>query len=585
MVISGVSQRTALGAIIGAALLFRTAFFIGPGNPDEFGYFQHAHNIFSGAFDLRNEFSGAGRFLVYVPVGIFFRIFGIHNYAAALWPLLCSLTGIVLLYSIGKLLFDGRTALLSAALLAVFPLDALNSTEVLPDAIVHVCIALSVYLFLKAHRASSGKSSCVLYLLSGISAGAGYFARENAPLLFFLFVITFAVYKKLFKPGYLLLCAGCVVPPLAEGIYQYARTGDFLLHWRIAYEFNHNIKLPPDFLFYPRAVFSPFGCFGVFYYVFAAALLYLAFRRKLHTIAAPLIWFLSSFVYLEFGSVSLSEFVPIFKTERYLSVVTIPMILIAAYFLTALPAHTFVIPGYLRRMTGRLCVIIFLIALISMPVFYLFKEKAFIIIKNIYNLTQHVHSFEENIAVFDNLYRAVTVNLFFWICAGSAVSLFIINGGRCISRQVKLLVPVFSLVFLPSSIFSMTVRAAQHKASIDKYEEAYKFIRDAHCVSVYTMHWRWPIILSYYFHYRQGSHFLDRDGYLNYVNNRDKGSVLKYLQNADDVNRLKGSCVIIDKEFLPALEADNRFSDIVRRIPESWEEKKKFKDVTIYRVK
>lgn len=143
------------------------------------------------------------------------------------------------------------------------------------------------------------------------------------------------------KRDYFFILIGLSTGFILESIIFYINTGDFLFRFNaLTYnyysvaessEFFGRGSFPFLLLNYPYIMFTSTNV-GIFYpFIFIALFYIVAFRKKE---AYPLfIWFIPVLLYLSFGTLSLTSYVPFAAVPRYLSIVTIPAILILAFFL------------------------------------------------------------------------------------------------------------------------------------------------------------------------------------------------------------------------------------------------------------
>lgn len=92
------------------ALALRLVFFTGLNTSDDFAYVNDVYRIIKpdGIFGEYRPCSWlmSCRVMLLYPMTLYFALFGISNFTAALYQLLCSLGGIVLIFYIGKILFN-----------------------------------------------------------------------------------------------------------------------------------------------------------------------------------------------------------------------------------------------------------------------------------------------------------------------------------------------------------------------------------------------------------------------------------------------------------------------------------------------
>ncbi len=95
--------------------------------------------------------------------------------------------------------------------------------------------------------------------------------------------------------------------------------------------FTANGLISRLFLHYPYYMLTD-AHFGLFFFFVGVSLIYFLYKRKKETYV-PIIWMLSLFLYLNFGTVSLKEYVPFPVIVRHLAIITFPVLLLIAYFI------------------------------------------------------------------------------------------------------------------------------------------------------------------------------------------------------------------------------------------------------------
>lgn len=373
------------------ALFLRVQFFVGFANndPQDDGiYINHASRVMSGEHfnftwaqklvsqeDMINPaHQFPFRWAMLLPTAASFSLFGVNDYSLGLYSLLCSLGSIVVIFYLGKTLFNERAGLIAAFLLSFFPLNVIHSTRLLPDVPIAFFMGLSVLLFLRGER-KTGIPSYLLLILSGISLGIGYLAKVSSVILF-VFIIGYLLFKWDFKKKHLLIFIGFILVFAAEGSYYYMQTGDFFLHSHLyskvyLFKYDTEIKgktqslaldnlinveyIPHQVKFYPLLLLNMkpgwrsrvIDCFGYFYYALIASLVILALmwlRRKAPKNAwIPALWVILLFMFLQFGPMNLQfagddflvNYLVIAKIPRYLTVLSIPAMLVIASLLSS----------------------------------------------------------------------------------------------------------------------------------------------------------------------------------------------------------------------------------------------------------
>lgn len=363
------------------ALSLRMYFFVGlvGCEPQDDGvYITNAKLINEGLFDFNSPYMKgdivnpvyvrAVRYAFNLLVAVSFTIFGVSNYSAALVTILASLGGIIIIFYIGRLLFNEKVGLIAAFLLSFFPLDVTLSTRVLPDIPMVFFMGLSVLFFLKADSIKSVgffDRKALYFLLSGLSLGFSYLFKELGLVLIGFFILYF-LYKRKIDFKFVFLIAGISLIVLAESLFFYVQTDDPLFRYHVtskSFLFKEsiemderiyttslgllNIKYPYnyDFLFHLRSllnlIITDTNFFGLFYFfVFFSVFYMLKVRDK--KLLILLFWIIPLYLYLEFGPVNVLydeghvNYSMVFKeadSERYLSTITLPALLILAFFL------------------------------------------------------------------------------------------------------------------------------------------------------------------------------------------------------------------------------------------------------------
>lgn len=330
-----------LVAIIG--VIIDLLLFTGLNWSDDPGYVYDAYRVLNGNFFLGAYLPGLRLMMIY-STALFFFLFGVSQFSAVLFPFLSYLGLVLLCYLFSKYIInDLRVGLLAAIFITVIPIVIAYSTWPMPDIPSAFFTGLSIFLFLYPHRKR------VHLFFSGFFTGLAYLLRVSGliPFLFFIpYIIYECIQKKKVNYHYVFLFLGIGSILLLEGLWYYSNTEDFLLRYHVVSNFytkdRPGINSALDY--YPYVMFNLdyFGKFrwdnlylvpfGIFFYFIFLSFFYIAIYRKkiMYNIA---LWFLIFFSYLEFGSMSFFEYIPIHKLDRHLTVILLPGMLMLAYFL------------------------------------------------------------------------------------------------------------------------------------------------------------------------------------------------------------------------------------------------------------
>jgi hypothetical protein len=362
-----------LGVILVAAVALRAIFFVGlaSGDPQDDGnYYKNAFALYEERRTHLEQFRSVPadwlanpidqfhvRPMVTYPIAGIFMALGPGETSAALWSFLCSMVTILVIYRLGEQCRPG-VGLMAALLCAFYPLEVINATRILSDVQVGMFSALSLLFFVAATR----RPAVGLFLAAGAATGGAYLA--NARGLIFLLIlcgsaIALALQRRIPWRGVPLLLAGFAGVFCIEASFYYAKTGDPLLSYHIqagaaSFKYLHEpvaeVRSGPLRIAYTngepfemlksvlRLTGRPTDQFGFFFVLFLAAACFSLVKRRnglLLAIAAALA------LYLEFGPVRLAmdwaqrelHYMMVFKQERFVLMLTAPLIVPAADFL------------------------------------------------------------------------------------------------------------------------------------------------------------------------------------------------------------------------------------------------------------
>ena len=319
------------------AVCVRGLSFTGIGEmPDPLSHIEDAYKIAQGKFEVP-DFYQRMRLGLILPISLFYWLWEVNEFSSALYPFLCSLGSVVLIFYLGQLLFDDAgSSLVCALFLAVFPMDVFYASQPMTEVPLSFLMALCVYFFLKGEQTTDKRHRKWYYIVSGIVAGFACMTKIFAVFLA-LFFVCYILYKKKLSTAYLWMTLGLCCVLFLESAFYYMQTGN-PVHRIASIVFEPGSGVEPNpgriylsFLFlYPYYWFVSLGHFGFFYYFIIPAFLY-SLWNKVRETHIPMLWAGSLFLYLQFG---LEGKYLIHKEARFLSIITIPCLLVLGYVLT-----------------------------------------------------------------------------------------------------------------------------------------------------------------------------------------------------------------------------------------------------------
>jgi len=403
-----IKPKSWLLVIIIFALFLRLYFFVGLNWSSDMNYAKFAYDVLNGHFYVGNVVD-ALRLGSFYTIAFFYFLFGINEFSLVSYHLLTSIGSIVIIFYLGKYFFDEKIALLAALFLSFFPLNVIYATWALPDVPISFLSGLVVLIFFKAKDKIKIPSfgidlRKILFLLCGILIGFSYLHKvSGAIILLFLTVYIFYIIIKNRKVDfdYFYVFLGFLLIIFFEGFFYLMNNGDFFTRYNVVTSYHHlgQVCINSNYLFYPAVMFNvpppdfswdPVdvynGVYGFFYYFIILSFFYVLSKKNKNALIL-LAWFWILFLYLEFGTMQITRYVPIHKLARYLTVLSIPALLCLSY--------TFVEFSKVKRLQKirKILVIAIILFLFATSIYYTNKNSDYIHatthdLKEIYEFTK-----------------------------------------------------------------------------------------------------------------------------------------------------------------------------------------------------
>ena len=335
-------------------------FFMGLTFADDFSYVGYAWNVGTERFVLSMDMDfRALRLPLILPTALFLRLFGLGEIQAIFAVFLYSLGTLVLVYALGTIVGGGWTGLFSAALFCFIPASLIYGTTLLPDMIVPFWFALSVFFLFYARTKKEARHALLWYSGVGLAMFMAFLARVNS-FYFFLFFLPFILRKSELRKGSLGVFLGFGVGIIALYSFYFIKTGDFLFNVHLIMAKAEKlmesgyIAHNDPFRFFGFAM--PFFRTGIahmrdaripirlasydfgysFYLVVLAAVYFLVKYRKSGDMKYILWWFFIAYAFLEYGTVSLTNYQTMAKRERFLATLSPPAAILLGAAVTRL---------------------------------------------------------------------------------------------------------------------------------------------------------------------------------------------------------------------------------------------------------
>ncbi len=329
-----------LSILLTGAALARLAFFNGPFGSDDLVYLQRAVEISQGVWSSAN-YIGALRYGFNIPAGFFIWLFGVNTLAANLWPLLCSLAEITVVYLFAARVWGRQAAVYSALILLSMPLHIAVATRIHADPIVCFFLTLSFALFFIAEQ----RRSSLLYFVTGMAMGLVFWAKEVVVITLLAFMLYPLLVRKL-DSRWLYVVWGGLTMLLAHFILMTLIAGDPLHVFKVALgQIDRNFIQAGQgedqagyyfwylFVDIKHTWLAPFLATAV---VLAVVLRRPALLTAASGVAYVAFWLVALLAVLSFVPISLDPVRLVMKQSNYLSLFLAPIALLAGYLLAQL---------------------------------------------------------------------------------------------------------------------------------------------------------------------------------------------------------------------------------------------------------
>lgn len=211
----------AMLAVLLVAVLARWLGYSGFFGSDEVTYTESAFRVLRGDWTV-NDYVGANRLGVNLPVAALAWIFGANEFGAAAYSLLCSLAEVVLVIWAGWRMFGRHAAVIAGLLMATLPTHVHFAGRIMADAPLCLVITAAFVLFFEgAQRRSSW-----LIFLGGVCAGLSFWIK---PVTMFVFgiLIFYPLVERRFDRRWLWMVPGTLLAMAANGLLFKLLTGNF----------------------------------------------------------------------------------------------------------------------------------------------------------------------------------------------------------------------------------------------------------------------------------------------------------------------------------------------------------------------
>jgi hypothetical protein len=344
-----VAESFKLPAVLAAALALRLGMLTGFYGSDDFVYADAVSNLLRGNWHPFG-YIGSVRYGFNLPVAFSIWLFGASEYGYTVYPLVCSLANIYLIWRLGTLLFNANVGFYAAFFMAFCPLDVIWSGRIQPDAPLMMWMTASVLCFIKAGGAKDNYVKAMnQYFVGGLCLGIAYTTKNAA-----LFLIPLFAYISLFGQSKLRYCVafalGFLVILGCETSFFWSQTGNPFYTFALQAEFNRRVvdsgvEFTTSVLAYPYWAFVTLQHSGLmFYFALGSCILYtIRGEWKVKAVSPNLllvsVWFVSLFSLLTFYVMSWNPVTLIWKQPNYMLMFMPAVALLVGFFIQVLNRH------------------------------------------------------------------------------------------------------------------------------------------------------------------------------------------------------------------------------------------------------
>ena len=343
------SDWTGLAVVLALAMALRILFFTGYLGSDEVTYVETALNIATGDWRASN-YIGATRYGMNLPLALSFHIFGLTEASANLWPFLCSVGEVAIVFFLARWLWNTRVAIISAGLLALLPLHVHLAGRIMADPPLAFFMSLSVALLMRTTHSRNP----LTYVAAGLAWGGVFWVKESVGLLYIPVFLFLNIYINRFKGLWFWLFFGMGSAMAVNSALMYCVSGDPLHIFAVMNSalatLDNMTTLATSPSYYLRYLFIDIRhTFFLGYFFAAGVVLYVnrvvRYRQAEDGTAFVIMWALLLLGMFSFAVVSFSPMKLVMKQTNYMMIFCAPLVLLAGWFLASLKRQVLVPMG------------------------------------------------------------------------------------------------------------------------------------------------------------------------------------------------------------------------------------------------
>lgn len=329
-----------LASVLVVAVALRALFYTGFFGSDEVTYIMAANNIATGDWHA-SDYIGATRYGMNLPVALAIHLFGLSEASANLWPFLCSVAEVGIIFAVARWLWGPRAAVASAGLLALLPLHVHFAGRMMADPPLAFFLSLSVALLLRAAHSPAPWMA----LAAGLAWGGVFWVKESVALLYGPIFLLLSYYLFPFNGRWLWLFSGMGLAFAANCVLMNYVAGNPMHIFTVmegAVVKIRGMQLNTQPWFYLRYLFADIRHTFLLGHLAAAAVIlhgwhFWRAKQVSQGTQFVVLWVILLLGMFSLAVVSVSPIQLVMKQTNYMLIFAGPLALLAGWFLSSLP--------------------------------------------------------------------------------------------------------------------------------------------------------------------------------------------------------------------------------------------------------
>ena len=343
-------------AIIIFQLFYMIRFVQGPsyyGDDNAYTYLAYMASI--GQF-RESGYIFSIRLLQIFPIAFFYHFFGVSVLSSAAWDIVAFLATVVIVFALGKELYNTNAGLIAALLFSFFPVVVKYASTVGDNLGMMMFASLSMLCILYGIK----KSSRFWLALSGASVLAAYLVTPEGGIIGIVlggYLLISLAARKIKISSILYVAIGFFAAIIVLFAVNYGFGVSPLITFTVNSHYFSALNQPntttadnTNLMYYPENMFpyrtvstigsfinsitNPVNEFGWYMYAFVISTAYLILKREKKAYF-PLIWFTFGFLFLEFGPMHIGfspfSYILIHRLNRFAMLIAAPIVLTISF--------------------------------------------------------------------------------------------------------------------------------------------------------------------------------------------------------------------------------------------------------------